>query len=231
MRSTAACRPPTSTVPPGTTRALPVAKFTSAPATPGCRPSTRWTRTAHEPQVMPCTSKSNRPMSVGAVGSRVVVGHVYLSPLVPTAEGLPGGNLVPLLLDRLDQVATLNRRVVVGHRDRPSGDVNGGALHTLDGAHGAFNGRLAVVTVDLGNRDGLGQHHAASFRRAVEERSDQSTSSSLKLRSAGKQLVRSSNPLQYTLQGYLETPSNFRIIQMPLRRCVVAIRQRALTSW
>src|SRR4051812_15511855 len=41
-----------------TTRARPVAKFTSARSTPGCLPSTRSTRVAHEPQVIPPTVKS-----------------------------------------------------------------------------------------------------------------------------------------------------------------------------
>src|SRR5215218_14662 len=161
MRSTAACRPPRSTAPSGTTRALPVAKFTSALATPGWRPSTRWTRTAHEPQVMPCTSKFNRPVSAGAAGARVVS-------VMPVASRLPdwplpAGDLVPLLLDRLDQVAAVDRGVVVGHRHRPCWDVDGGALDATDGGQGPLDRHLAVVTVDLRNGDGLSHHHTASF--------------------------------------------------------------------
>src|SRR5215217_7879249 len=162
MRSTAACRPPTSTVPPGTTRALPVAKFTSALATPGCRPSTRWTRTAQEPQVMPSTSKSSWSVPDGA-GSRAV--SVICTSRLSTLPDwlLSGGNLVALLLDRFDQLATADRRLVVAHRYRLGRDVDGGAFDAADGGQGSLDRRLAVVTVDLGNGDRFRHHHAGSF--------------------------------------------------------------------
>src|ERR687895_29180 len=128
MRSTAACRSPTSTAPSGATRALPVAKLTWALATPGCRPSTRSTRVAQEPQVMPSTSKSSASGPDGAPGWRVV--SVICAGRLSPCPGrlLPGGDLVALLLDRLDQVTTVDRRVVVGHGHRPGRDVNPGAF-------------------------------------------------------------------------------------------------------
>src|SRR5919106_5491009 len=163
MRSTAACRSSTSTAPSGATLALPVAKFTSALATPGCRPSTRWTRTAQEPQVMPSTSKSSWSVPDGAAGSRAVsvISTSRLSTLPDWL--LSGGNLVALLLDRFDQLATADRRLVVAHRYRPGRDVNDGAFDAADGGQGSLDRRLAVVTVDLGNRDRFRHHHAGSF--------------------------------------------------------------------
>src|SRR5215211_1424218 len=164
MRSTAVCRLPTSTAPSGATRALPVAKLTWALATPGCRPSTRSIRTAQEPQVMPSTSKSSLPGSDGAAGSRVV--SVICASRLSACPGQPllGGDLVALLLDCLHQVAMVDRRVVVGHRHRPGRDVDVGAFDTANGRQGALDGGLAVVTMDLGNRDGFGRHHPASSR-------------------------------------------------------------------
>ena len=59
MRSTAATRSSTATADGSkSTVARPVAKFTPARSTPGWRPSTRSTRAAHDPHVMPDTSSS-----------------------------------------------------------------------------------------------------------------------------------------------------------------------------
>ena len=103
----------------------------------------------------------------GAAGSRVVsvmcASHLSFRPV----GGLPGGNLVSLLLDRLDQVAMVDRRAVVDHRHRPGGDVHGGAFDAVDGRQGPLDGRFAVVTVDLGNRDGL----VAITQRPFQEQS------------------------------------------------------------
>src|ERR671910_754323 len=161
MRSTADCRSSTSTAPSGATRALPVAKLTSALATPGWRPKTRWIRTAQEPQVIPSTSKSSwrRPAGVAAF---LVVSVILRFASRPYRSVLPGGNLVALVLDRTDQVATVDRRVVVGHRHGSGRDVDAGPFDASDGLQGPLDGRLAVVTVDLGNRDGFGRHPPAS---------------------------------------------------------------------
>ena len=56
--STAACKSVRSAASVISTRAWPVAKLTSAPATPGCLASVFCTRAAHEPQVIPSTVTS-----------------------------------------------------------------------------------------------------------------------------------------------------------------------------
>src|SRR6266536_5832294 len=162
MRSTAACRSATATGPSGTIRARPVAKFTSARVTPGCRPSTRWTRTAQDPQVMPCTSKSTGSVRPGGAWLRAV-SVISRHPHVWAV--LLGGNLVALLGDRLDQTSAVDGGLVVGHRHRPGGDVDGCPLDPLDRPQCPLDRGLAVVTVNLWNKNRLGDHAGCSLAR------------------------------------------------------------------
>src|SRR5712672_227702 len=105
---------------PSVTCAIPLAKLTSAAWTPGCLASVRCTRTAQEPQVMPCAEESSAAKS----GPDRSPDGVPASTVSATA-----GDLVTLLLDRGGQRVTGDRRVVVADPDLPGRHIDIGRAH------------------------------------------------------------------------------------------------------
>src|SRR5712691_4571214 len=137
---------------PGTTRAIPLAKLTSAACTPGCRDSVRCTRAAQEPQVMPCTVKS----SAGRAGAASAAGDVPVASVSLTA-----GDHIALLLDRGVQRGAGDHGLVVAHPDLPCRHVDVGGEHAGQRAQRALDRVLARIAGDLRDEDSHLGHDAA----------------------------------------------------------------------
>src|SRR5712671_4836709 len=125
---------------PSTTCAIPLAKLTSAACTPGCLASVRCTRTAQEPQVIPCTEKSSAARS----GPDRSAAGVPVSTVSAT-----GGDLVTLLLDRGGQRVTGDRDLVEVHPDLPGGHVDLRLADARQRPQRPLNRVLARVAGDL----------------------------------------------------------------------------------